>query len=156
MAAGFVAKSINLDGAVFKESGEAGLGVIAQTSQGLVLASLAKKITFPPSVDDEEAMAAARAILFAQELGHSSFVLEGDSEIIINALRSEDDSFASNGHLLASTKSLIASSDMVSFSHTRRQGSVVAHNLARHVSGLMVWMEEVPPHLHDAILVDWG
>ena len=52
MAAGFVAKSINLDGAVFKESGEAGLGIIARTSQGLVLASLAKKITFPPSVDD--------------------------------------------------------------------------------------------------------
>lgn len=153
---GFITKSINLDGAVFKELGEAGLGAIARTSQGLILASLAKNITFPPSVDDEETMTAARAIRFAQELGQSSFVLGGDSEIIINALRSEDDSFASYGHLLASTKSLIASFDMVSFSHTRRQGSVVAHNLARRVSGLMVWMEEVPPHLHDVILVDWG
>ena len=139
-----------------QDSGEADLGVIAQNSQGLVLASLSEKITLPPLVDDVEAMVAARAILFSQELGLSSFVVEGDYEIIIDALRSEYDSFASYGHLLASTKSLIASFDMFSFSHTRRQGSVVAHNLARHVSGLMVWMQEVPPHLHDAILVDWG
>ena len=138
-----------------QDSGEADLGVIAQNSQGLVLASLSEKITLPPLVDDEEVMVAARAILFSQELGLSSFVVEGDCEIIIDALRSEYDSFASYGHLLASAKSLKASFDMIYFSRTRRQGNIVAHNLtkhARYISSLMMWMEDFPPHFHDVIL----
>ena len=136
-----------------QDSGEADLGVIAQNSQGLVLASLSEKITLPPLVDDEEVMVAARAILFSQELGLSSFVVEGDCEIIIDALRSEYDSFASYGHLLASAKSLKASFDMIYFS--RRQGNIVAHNLikhARYISSLMMWMEYFSPHFHDVIL----
>jgi len=35
----------------------------------------------------------------------------------------------------------------------------VAHNLARHakyVSGLVVWMEEVPPHIVSVLLADYG
>ena len=138
-----------------QDSGEADLGVIAQNSQGLVLASLSEKITLPPLVDDEEVIVPARAILFSQELGLSSFVVEGDYEIIIDALRSEYDSFASYCHLLASAKSLKASFDMIYFSRTRRQGNIVVHNLikhARYISSLMMWMEDFPPHFHDVIL----
>ena len=115
-----------------QDSGEADLGVTAQNSQGLVLASLSEKITLPPLVDDEEVMVAARAILFSQELGLSSFVVEGDCEIIIDALRSEYDSFASYGHLPASAKSLVTSFDMIYFSHTRRKGNIITHNLTKH------------------------
>ena len=115
-----------------QDSGEADLGVIAQNSQGLVLASLSEKITLPPLVDDVEAMVAARAILFSQELGLSSFVVEGDYEIIIDALRSEYDSFASYGHLLAFAKSLVTSFDMIYFSHTCRKGNIITHNLTKH------------------------
>ena len=115
-----------------QDSGEADLGVIAQNSQGLVLASLSEKITLPPLVDDEEVIVPARAILFSQELGLSSFVVEEDYEIIIDALRSEYDSFASYGHLLASAKSLITSFNMIYFSHTHRQENIVTHNLIKH------------------------
>ena len=108
------------------------MGVIAQNSQGLVLASLSEKITLSPLVDDVEAMVAARAILFSQELGLSSFVVEGDNEIIIDALRSEYDSFASYGHLLASAKSLVTSFDMIYFSRSHRQENIVTHNLIKH------------------------
>lgn len=63
---------INSDGAIFKETNEAGLRVVVWDSIGLVHASLSEKVLLPPSSDDVEAMAAARAILFAQELGLSS------------------------------------------------------------------------------------
>ena len=38
-------------------------------------------------------MAAVRAMSFAQELGVSEFMLEGDSEMVINSLRSKEASY---------------------------------------------------------------
>ena len=51
-----------------------------------------------------EALAVARAISFAFELGLSSFILDGDSEIVIKSLISEDVSFSPFGHILALAK----------------------------------------------------
>ena len=82
---------INFDGAVFKESYEVGVGVIARDSNGLVCASVSEKIPLPPSSDDVEALVVARAILFAQELGLSSMIFEGDSLVVINTLNSTEE-----------------------------------------------------------------
>ena len=63
---------INFDEVVYKETNEAGLGVVVRDSLGLVHASLSEKVLLPPFSDDVEAMATAWAILFVQELGLSS------------------------------------------------------------------------------------
>ena len=45
----------------------------------------------------------------------------------------------------------------ISFSHVRREGNIVAYNLARHachVTGFSVWMENVPPHTLAAYQAD--
>ena len=50
-------------------------------------------------------------------------------------------------------------SSCVSFSHVRRSGNKIAHNLARHsrnVRGLSVWVEDVPPHLVDVLFAEPG
>ena len=102
-------------------------------------------------------MAAARALVFAHELGITKFVLEGDSEAVINSLQSKEASFSSFGHLLESAKSMLDPSSCVSFSHVRRSGNKIAHNLARHsknVRGLLVWVEDVPPRLVDVLFAD--
>ena len=59
-------------------------------------------------------------------------MLEGDSEVVIKDLRSEDESFATFGHLLSSIKPTNA----------------IVHNLAKHetkherqVSDFSVWMK---------------
>ena len=52
------------------------------------MASMAKKILLPNSVAIVEAMAAVKALTFAQDIRLSYLILEGDSEIVINALRS--------------------------------------------------------------------
>ena len=61
-------------------------------------------MNLPYSSDIVEAMVAARAIHFAQEIGLNSFILEGDSETMIKCLRSDDDSFSPFGHILAAAK----------------------------------------------------
>ena len=123
---------LNFDGASFPELGKAGLGVAVHDSQGNVIASLSEQVPLPFSSDIVEAMAAARALVFAQELGIAEFVLEGDSEVVINSLRSNEVSFSLFGHLLESAKSMLVSSTCIKFSHVRRSGNKIAHNLARH------------------------
>nr|XP_023906788.1 uncharacterized protein LOC112018485 [Quercus suber] len=86
---------INFDGAIFKETEEARLGVVVRDSHGLVLASLAEKIKLPSSSDKVEALAAVRAITLAMDLNLPSFIVEGDSEVVISDLRREEESLAS-------------------------------------------------------------
>ena len=85
---------INFDRATFKDINKASLGIVIQDGLGQVLASLSEQIQLPYSSDLVEAIAAARAIYFAAELGFSSYVLESDSELIIKALKNEEDSLA--------------------------------------------------------------
>ena len=78
--------------------------------------------------------------------------------MIIKALKNEEDSLAPFGHILAAAKTSTDAS-CISFSHIRRLGNSIAHNLAkhaRHVAGLKVWMEDVPPHLYSVLLTDHG
>ena len=150
---------INFDGAVFRETEEAGLGVVVRDSHGQVLASLAEKIKLPPCSDEIEALAAVRVITLAMDLNLPSFIVEGDSEVVISALRSEEDSFSSFGHLISSIKHYLVSCNCVSFFHICRSGNSVAHFLAKHtksIDGVFMWMEDVPPQVADVLLTDFG
>ena len=43
------------------------------------------------------------------------------------------------------------------YSHIKREGNIVAHKLAHHaicVSGVVVWMEDVPPLLFPVVSAD--
>ncbi|KAL0017559.1 hypothetical protein SO802_004628 [Lithocarpus litseifolius] len=71
---------INFDGVVFRETEEAGLGVVICDSQGKVPASLVEKIKLPSSLDKVEELAAVRAITLAMDLNLPSFIVEEDSE----------------------------------------------------------------------------
>ena len=63
----------NYDGAVFVESEEAGIGVIIRDVKGLVIATLAKKIPYPGSVELVEALAVRRAARFVVGIGINGF-----------------------------------------------------------------------------------
>ena len=148
---------VNFDGKLFRNSKEAGLGVGIRDYRGRVQAFLPKKAILPPSSIDVEALAAVQAILFAQDLGHYSIILEGDSEVVINSLKSEDESLASFDHLLDFVQPTIDAFSSISFSHTCRLDNYVVHNLAqhaRHVSGLLVWIKDVYFHLFVVLLAN--
>ena len=58
------------------------------------------------------------AVLFAYDLGLSSYILEGDfiiSTVVINALKSEEESLASFRHLLAIVQPTIVAFNHISF-----------------------------------------
>ena len=148
---------INYDGAVFNESGEAGIGIIVRDARGEVIAALAEKLIYPGSVVVLESLAARRAVSFAMELGLSSSIIEGDSEVVFKALRNSDWHHSSIGEIVKDIVSIVGSSRTFSFSHTRRQGNKSAHALAKRAIvsfPLLVWMEHVPPDISPIVVAD--
>ena len=112
--------------------------MVVHNSHGNAIASLSKQAPLPFSPVIVEAMAAARVITFAQELGIKEFVLKGDSEVVITTLQSTEVSLTTYGHLLESAKSILTTSKCIAFTHICRIGNKVAHNLAKHVDMLEV------------------
>ena len=130
------------------------LRVIIRDEKGQIIASMAKKVSLPNSIAALEAVAAVKALNFATELGISSVVVEGDSEIVIKAMLSEDISFVGHKHLVEEAKLLSALFSFRSFSHVRTQGNYAVHHLARHVSSQLVCIVDVPPQLLAITLAD--
>ena len=83
--------------------------------QGQILASLSKKVRLPPSTDVVEALAAAKLSSLLITIVFLLLSLRGDPEVVIKALRSEDESFATFGHLLSSIKPTKDSFYVISF-----------------------------------------
>ena len=124
--------------------------MVVHDCQGNAIASLSEQAPLPFSPNIVEAIAAARAITFAQEFGIAEFMLEGDSEVVINSPQSKEASLSSFGHLLETAKSTLVTGKCIASSNVRRTGNKVVHNLVkhvRHVKDLSVWMENVPPRL---------
>ena len=105
---------INL-GSVFKDTNEAKLGAVVCNYQGHILASLSKEVRLPPSTDVVEALAAAKPSSLLMTMDFLLLSLKGDSEVAIKVLRSEDESFATFGHLLSSIKPTKDSFCFISF-----------------------------------------
>ena len=66
--------------------------------------ALLEQIPLPASIEIVEVLAARRAFLFAQELRFENLVMEGDSEIIINAIKGDNMNLSDYGHLLQDIK----------------------------------------------------
>lgn len=63
-------------------------------------------------------MADIRVMVFAHEIDLSTIILEGDSEVVVEALRSDDEPLASFGHLIVYAESYADTFSSISFSHT--------------------------------------
>ena len=85
--------------------------------------------------------------MFARELGLSQVVLEGDSSIVMSALNSSNPRLAPFGLLVQDTLNVTTGFSKLSYSHTKREGNSVAHNLAQlaaNIPNCVIWMEDVP------------
>ena len=119
---------------------------MVRDNEGLVIAAMATYVPQFLQAIEIEALAANKALEFAQEMGLSDVVLEGDSSLMMAALNSKYPSLASYGLLLQDTLSLSSVFSKLSYSHTKREGNTVAHNLAQLVINLpncVIWIEDI-------------
>ncbi|XP_030924605.1 uncharacterized protein LOC115951568 [Quercus lobata] len=138
---------INYDGAVLDEENKAGVGVVIRDCNGEVIASLIQQLDQAFQLVKVEAIAACRAVEFGNELGVGCAIVEGDSVVIVKALRNKDNGLTSFAHLINDVSLFSSLFSELSYSHIRRNGNKVAHSLARLAlitPDCTVWMKDVP------------
>ncbi|KAK9992134.1 hypothetical protein SO802_027119 [Lithocarpus litseifolius] len=69
----------NVDGAVFKERGQCGIGVLIRNDKGQIMGALSETLPYPLGALETEAKAAKIGIIFSWELGLREIILKGDS-----------------------------------------------------------------------------
>lgn len=97
---------INFDGALFDNLALAGLWIVIQDEQGLIIAALSQRIPLPSSVVMVEALAARRALIFAQEISISTVEVEGDSLQVIRAIQNQKQDRSCMGHIIQDIKQI--------------------------------------------------
>ena len=98
-------------------------------------------------------MAAIQALESGLEVGIDQAIVEGDSEIVVKNLVSNNLSLASFGLLIEDACTYAASFSKLSYSNTKRECNKVAHNLAKLAA--FVWMENVSPHVYSVFNLIW-
>ena len=89
-------------------------------------------------------MVANKALEFAREMDIADAVLEGDSLMVMTTLKSENIGLASFGLLLQDSLALSSGFSKLSYFHTKREGNIVAYNLAQlaiNFTNCVIWME---------------
>jgi len=85
---------------MFSESDEAGIGVVIRDFDGVVMASLSKKIMKLPLVEALELLAARRAISFTMATCFTSTIFKGDFEWVVKSLQRRGMEHSQGGHLI--------------------------------------------------------
>ena len=80
--------------------------MVIRDRNGLILASMADRFPLPHSIVVVELITTIKALKLAMELRHNSIILEGDSKIAIEAMRSGLPLLVDYGHLLEEVKLL--------------------------------------------------
>lgn len=104
-----------------------------------------------------EALAARRALIFAQEINIFKAEVEGDSLKVIQALNNPKPNRTQMGHIISDIQRLGAGMQSCIFNHTRRGGNRLAHSLAKRAVLAVdtdVWLEELPQDLVDVFQFD--
>ena len=90
---------INFDGAIFSAENKFRIGIVILDSSSLVIASCSQLL--PQAYLASEV---AKTLIFAQEVGVSRAILEGDSAVFMKALTCDDVSLASHRYLIEEVK----------------------------------------------------
>ena len=120
---------------------------MVRTHTGAILASLTQSIPQALQPAEIEAIATVRALEFGHEIGLIEAILEGDSKLIVNSLKSGRANMASMEPLIQDATIFSTSYTKLLYSHCRRDDNKLAHSLARfsiHAPNYLALMEEVP------------
>ena len=148
---------INVDGALFTKTKQAGVAVIARDEGGAVVAAMSRKLEYPLGALAIEAKALEIGVTFAEEVGLRDVVFEGDSLLIFNAVHGIGEAEVSVLNIIHGVLRKAQCFRKFDFVHTKRQGNAPAHLLAQHaknVENMLVWLEECPSQVAHACAHD--
>ncbi|KAL4317824.1 hypothetical protein GQ457_18G004580 [Hibiscus cannabinus] len=139
---------VDFDSAFSLQTRQSVSGVICRDSEGMVLAAC----SFPHArISDAfmvEALSCYKAVQFAQEIGFSKVLVEGDSRTVVQKCQADSSDLSLISPVVADIKALVGSFIDVSFGFVPKMANMAAHTLAQEGKVFacpMFWMEEAPP-----------
>ena len=137
---------VNFGGAIFKNIDAVGLGVVICDNNGEVMGAMSQRVPLPQTVVEVEALACLRAVFFAIELGLCDLVIEGDSALVIQAIKDGQPCQSFYGHIVDGILHLTAQLRCFTFCHVKCNCNRIADALAKK-SGVgldfQVWVKDL-------------
>ncbi|XP_021751023.1 uncharacterized protein LOC110716687 [Chenopodium quinoa] len=128
---------VNID-AYVPSNGGVCLGVVIRDEWGKILLLATKKTSCRWSSDMAEAAAACYGTQLARRFSFTNVILEGDSMIVVRAVRDKQEGAAPIFHFYESIYRM--SAEFVEFNcvHVRRAGNTIAHLVAKRDTGASI------------------
>nr|XP_023872391.1 uncharacterized protein LOC111985003 [Quercus suber] len=148
---------INLDGAVFNESGSCGVGVVIRNENGCLMGAMSKRCKLPLKALETEALAVQEGIGLAWDLGLKKIEIESDSQLVVSALTKADSVPWSISKVIEGVRLSLRCFKAWKVTHTCREANAAAHQLARKASAVFdcnIWVEDIPPCIVEQVLYD--
>ena len=133
---------------MFMELGSCGVGVVIKNTQGQIMGAMSKKLELPLGAVEVEAKAFEEGLLLAGDLGLNQVILEGDAQVVTNALLGKSLPPISIRPIIEGATHWRQKVQVWTTNHVQRTGNVAAHLMARNaklVSDCVVWVEDTPP-----------
>jgi ribonuclease HI len=102
-------------------------------------------------------MAARRAVEFCHEVGVFDVILEGDSLLVVKAVKDKKPNWLPYGQIIDDIKRDLGSIRQWNIRHVKREANKAAHELSRFAtrnSALNVWLEEPPSCILNTVILE--
>ncbi|XP_035547305.1 uncharacterized protein LOC118348876 [Juglans regia] len=147
----------NFDAAIDEQNCVVGLGIIIRNSKGEVMAAYSEPQRMKAKAVLVEAIALRRTIEVCKEMGFNKVVFEGDTLVMINALKENVVCWTWYGQVVEEVKSSLKELLHWKIQFVRRDGNMIAHKLAKfalNIGNLTCWIEECPVFISSLVAFD--
>ena len=148
---------VNTDGAVFRETGSYGIGVVVRNEKGQIMGALCRRLEMLLGVLEVEAKAVEEGVQFARDLSLGRIVIECDSQAMVNSFCKQGPMQSNIQKVIEGTRLGLRCFDAREVAHTRRGSNSAAHIMARYakfVNECDIWVEDTPPMIVNQVLND--
>lgn len=148
---------LNIDGALFFDSQEAGIGVILRDCKNEILMAASIKEMTLFQLEIIECLAICRGLQQCILLGISHLVVESDCLSVVHQIQGAEEAYLPLGNIINEIWHLMSDFQNCIVQHRHRTSNEAAHCLVRnacHVQDIVLWFGDTPEFLTSTTWLD--